>query len=213
MSQRIDLYRDDLRPREPNAEFRRNLLLVASAFVLMMLWGAFAQWRDSSSARRLAGLTAEQESLQAEMTAATDQLSQRKPDPALTAALVAAQANVDGRRWLVAQLEAAGEQPVSFAAALEGLGRQRVEPLWLTRIHLGAGGAELGLGGRTVNAAAVPTYLERLGRERPFAGREFTHFTIAKADQAGEPLVFEMATTCAALARGCEPERGQGGAP
>lgn len=202
--QAIDLYRDDLRPIEPSNELARNLGLIGIATVATLAWGGIAQWQASASTRELASLTAEQESLQAQMTTASEQLSARQPDAALTLALVEAQFAVDGRRWLLDELTRAGDETVPFSGVLEGLGRQRPAPLWLTRIHVADAGAALGLGGRTLDAEAVPGYLERLAVEPSLRDREFSYFGIERPIEAGEPLRFDMATGCAALAAGCE---------
>lgn len=211
-AQRIDLYRDDLRPLEPSEELPRNLALIGIAVVAMLVWGGSAQWRASMAAERLAVLNSEQAALQAQMTVASEQLAARKPDPALTLALVEAQFGVDGRRWLVEQLASAGNEVVPFSSVLEGLGRQRPAPLWLTRIHVAEAGAELGFGGRTLDADAVPGFLQGLASEAGLKDREFTHFSIERPKASGEPLQFEMATDCVALADGCEPRPTAGGA-
>jgi hypothetical protein len=205
-TQRIDLYRDDLRPFEPSDELPRNLALIGAALLAMLVWGGIAQWQASSSTDRLEALTAEQASTQTQMTEASAQLAARQPDAALTLALVEAQFAVDGRRWLVDQLSQSGDEVVPFSSVLEGLGRQRPAPLWLTRIHLAEAGAELGLGGRTLDADAVPGYLEGLSAEAGFSDREFTHFSIVRPTEAGAPLRFDMATACATLARGCKDD-------
>jgi Tfp pilus assembly protein PilN len=203
--QRIDLYRDDLRPREPSRELARNLALIGVAVFAMLVWGGIAQWQASTTTRDLAALTAEQEGLQAQMAAATEQLAARVPDAALSAALIEAQFAVDGRRWLLDELARAGDEAVPFSGVLEGLGRQRPAPLWLTRIHVADAGAHLGLGGRTLDADAVPGFLERLGAEPALKDRDFSHFRIDRPEDAGEPLRFDMATDCVALASGCAP--------
>ena len=211
--QRIDLYRDDLRPQEPSEELPRNLALIGLIGFAMLVWGGIAQWRASDSGKRLADMNAEQVSLQAQMTTASEQLAARKPDPTLTVALVEAQFGVDGRRWLVDELSRAGDEAVPFSHVLEGLGRQRPAPLWLTRIHVAEAGAELGLGGRTLDADAVPGFLQGLSTESGLKDREFTHFVIERPKDAGEPLQFDMATNCIALAAGCETRTEAEGTP
>lgn len=211
--QRIDLYRDDLRPPEPSEELPRNLALIGIAMLAMLVWGGITQWRASASAEQLAALEAEQASLQAQMTAASEQLAARKPDPALTVALVEAQFGVDGRRWLVEALSRAGDEAVPFSRLLEGLGRQRPAPLWLTRIHVAEAGEQLGLGGRTLDADAVPSFLQGLSTEDGLKDREFTHFAIERPKDAGEPLQFDMATDCVALTAGCKAESAREDAP
>jgi Tfp pilus assembly protein PilN len=212
-AQRIDLYRDDLRPLEPRNELPRNLALIGLALVAMLVWGGVVQWQASTSERRVAALSAEQESTQAAMATASAQLAARRPDAALTLALVEAQFAVDGRRWLVGELSRAGDEAVRFSGVLEGLGRRRPAPLWLTRIHIAESGAELGLGGRTLDAEAVPRYLEGLASEAGFSEREFTFFSIERPAEAGEPLAFDMATDYAASAMGCSADPAKKDAP
>ncbi|HAI59928.1 MAG TPA: hypothetical protein DCM32_08650 [Xanthomonadaceae bacterium] len=204
MSQRIDLYRDDLRPHAPSGELRRNLVLIGVMVAALLVWGGLSQWSAATRGAELERLSAEQAALQASMATATEQLSQRAPDPALTAALVEAQFAVDGRRWLADQLQGVGDGSTTFSAVLEGLGRQRPEPLWLTRIHIDQGGDDLGLAGRSLDAALVPAYLERLAREPALQGREFSHFWIERPESGVPALAFEMATHCRALAAGCD---------
>lgn len=212
-TQRIDLYRDDLRPTEPSEELPRNLALIGLATVAMLVWGGVVQWQASASKAKRAALETEQASLQAQMTTASEQLAARKPDPALTLALVEAQFGVDGRRWLVDELARAGDEVVPFSQVLEGLGRQRPAPLWLTRIHVAEAGAELGLGGRTLDADVVPTFLQGLSSEPGLRDRDFAHFAIERPEAAANPLEFEMATACVALAEGCEPTTNAEGTP
>lgn len=204
MSQRIDLYRDDLRPQEPSQELPRNLALIGIAALLMFAWAGYAQWQASASARTLAALSVEQETTQAEIATASAKLADRKPDAALTSALVQAQFAVDGRRWLVEQLDQAGDEVVPFSGVLEGLGRQRPEPLWLTRIHVAEAGAALGLGGNTLDAAALPGFLEGLSTEAALKDRDFSHFRMERPVEAGQPLRFVMATACGTLPEGCD---------
>lgn len=118
MTQRIDLFRDDLRPREPSGELPRNLAVVGAVLLALLVWGGMAQWRAASSSAELARLGEEQATLQAAMADATTQLSQRAPDPALTTALLQAQFAADGRRWLAAELARAGDEAVAFSAVL-----------------------------------------------------------------------------------------------
>lgn len=204
MNQRINLYRDELRPFTARGELRRLLAVLAGVLVLLLVWGGWTQLRATDAVATRDALQAEQIELQARSEAASQALAQRLPDPALTAALVDAQQALDARRWIEARLREAGASLVPFDAVLAGLGRQRPEPLWLTRIHLADAGARLGLGGHTLDAEAVPTFLQRLSTEPALAGRSFSRFEMGQGETPGAPLRFELATDCAALAAGCD---------
>jgi len=208
MSQRINLYRDDLRPFQARGELRRLLVLLAGVLVLLLAWGGWTQWRTAGAVAARDALRTEQTDLQARSEAAGQALARRLPDPALTAALVEAQQAVDGRRWIEARLREVDAPLLAFDAVLAGLGRQRPEPLWLTRIHLADAGARMGLGGHTLDAEAVPAFLQGLSTEPALAGRNFSRFEMGRGESPASPLVFEIATDCEALAAGCNPDSG-----
>lgn len=205
MSQRINLYRDDLRPFEARGELRRLLALLAAILVMLLAWGGLTQWRAAEAIAARDALSAEQTDLQLRSDTASQTLARRLPDPALTSALVAAQRAVDDRRWVEDRLREAGTSVVPFDAVLAGLGRQRPAPLWLTRIHIADAGARLGLGGHTLDAEAVPVFLQGLSSEPALAGRSFSRFEMGRGENPGAPLRFEFATDCEALAVGCDP--------
>jgi hypothetical protein len=48
-----------------------------------------------------------------------------------------------------------------------------------------------------------PALLQGLSTEDGLKDRDFTHFAIERPKDAGEPLQFDMATDCVALAAGC----------
>ncbi len=206
MSQRIDLYRDDLRPVESSGELPRNLVLIGLAVVAMLAWGGWSQYQAHTAEAQRDALVAEQVDLQARSEAASQALARRVPDPALTAALAAAQQAVDGRRWIDERLRESSDEVRPFSGILEGLGRQRPAPLWLTRIHVDDAGGRLGLGGRTLDAESLPAYLQALSDEPALSGQSFGQFVVGRGATPGAPLVFELATDCEALADGCAPE-------
>lgn len=205
MSQRIDLYRDDLKPVESSGELPRNLALVGVAVAAMLAWGGWTHYESSAVVAERDALVAERADLHSRSEAASQVLSQRMPDAAVTAALAAAQQAVDGRRWIDERLRDSADERRSFSGVLEGLGRQRPAALWLTRIHVGDAGARLGLGGRTLDADAVPAYLQALAGEPALSGQAFGQFLLDRGTTPTSPLMFELATDCRSLAAGCRP--------
>lgn len=217
MSQRIDLYRDDLRPSIIRGDLRRLLLLAALLLLPLLAFGAFstmALWRVQGE---LQALEAERSDLESRSTAAAAALAARGPDPTLTRLLLEAQRQLDGRRWAQDQLAVVADEEVAFSSVLESLGRQRPEPLWLTRVEIDAAGAELGLGGRVAEAEALSEFVERLSAEPAFRGRAFSEFVLRRpipGQELGTALHFDFATSCAAMPEGCDPATDDaGGSP
>jgi hypothetical protein len=60
-----------------------------------------------------------------------------------------------------------------FAEYFKALARQNVDGLWLTGLSIAAGGGDIGVAGRAVEATLLPGYLGRLTREPALQGKAF----------------------------------------
>jgi hypothetical protein len=175
----------------------RTLALAAGA-ALLLVSGA-AAW----SARRAAGLEAESSNMavqvkqeQDRLAALTREISERKPDPQLALELVKADTALKVRQELVKMLED-GElgRTEGFAEYLRAFARQTSEGLWLTGFTLGAGGNDLEITGKAVDAKMLPAYIRRLNGEGVFSGKSFAALDVravreasVKASAAAEAL-------------------------
>lgn len=68
-----------------------------------------------------------------------------------------------------------------YADSFRALARQHVDGLWLTGVSVAGAGSEIGLRGRTLDAALVPGYLARLRNETALQGKAFGSLQIAQA--------------------------------
>lgn len=98
-----------------------------------------------------------------------------------------------------------------FAEYLRAFSRQAIGGLWLTGFNIGGGG-ELEIRGRTLSPDLLPSYIQRLNRERVLAGRNIARLEMtrpapepatdkdkgaAKAARAPRFLEFTLATETA----------------
>jgi hypothetical protein len=98
-----------------------------------------------------------------------------------------------------------------FAEYLRAFSRQSIGGLWLTGFNIGGGG-ELEIRGRALSADLLPSYIQRLNRERVLAGRNIARLEMSrsalepaadkdkgagKAARAPRFLEFSMATETA----------------
>lgn len=67
-----------------------------------------------------------------------------------------------------------------FAHHFEGLARQSIQGLWITRAHFLQGGTVLDIQGKSNHPDLVPKYLQALSAENAFKGSEFNSFIIQK---------------------------------
>ncbi len=80
-----------------------------------------------------------------------------------------------------------------FSPYLSAMARQVPEGVWLTGFRIDLGRAEVGLTGRASSANRVPLYLERLGDEKVFKGRQFERFNLER-HESGQSINFDVAT-------------------
>ncbi len=81
-----------------------------------------------------------------------------------------------------------------FSAYFEGLARQHVSGLWLTKVTLHNGGTRLVLSGKTNDAELIPIYIQKLASEPAFAGLSFNVLEMSRDEDNAEIIVFNMAT-------------------
>lgn len=72
-----------------------------------------------------------------------------------------------------------------FSSQLAGLGNQHIKGLWLNHIEFNGGGAWVSLKGVTKSAAALPRYLQALGKEQAFSGLRFDLMKMGSATDTG----------------------------
>lgn len=67
-----------------------------------------------------------------------------------------------------------------FTQHFEGLARQSIQGLWITRAHFTQGGTVLDIQGKSNQPDLVPKYLQALSGENAFKGTELDSFIIQK---------------------------------
>lgn len=196
MRQQINLYQPELFDKKIPFSSRMVAMVLAGALLCAVLAGALGMWRS-------ARLAAELERLQERQMAALQRLEEvqrqyppRVPDPDLARQV---DSMLEERQARLALLEMlTGSQPGNsrgFSRYLEGLAREDLSAVWLRRIRLSAGGQQLLLEGSATRAADVPLYLQRLTRQQDYAGREFEHLQISRAEDNSQVVDFLIKTT------------------
>ncbi|MDK9703716.1 MAG: PilN domain-containing protein [Sulfuritalea sp.] len=191
MSAQINLF-------HPRFLKQRDLLTLGNvALAVIALYGVFAvagiwAWNDAATQRK-AATAAETQLREAkrDLEAVSKAAATRKPSPQLTTELENAEALLRRRGEIARLLEGGAVGSAGgFADYLRGLARQIPENLWLTGFTIGSGGNEMEIRGSTLNAAALPEYIRRLGTEKVFQGRNFAALNMNRSDlpQAGRSV-------------------------
>jgi hypothetical protein len=193
-AQQINLYPVEFR-EAPTALPAAVMLRIAGLFLMVLAilvaGAALMEWSKRRAAEFLQSGLAER---RARLAALEVEVAKHLDASGLELRLGTVQAELERKRALAALLEQGiGRNSQGFSAALLGLGRQRVEGLWLTDFAL-ADGVELALRGRAVSGALLLRYLERLGGEAAFDGSEFQTFALERDAETPGVLRFEVRT-------------------
>ncbi|MBL8481020.1 MAG: hypothetical protein JNJ60_02405 [Rhodocyclaceae bacterium] len=205
MSQNINLFDPALRPRR---DLLRAVPLAAAWFACLLLVGAAAWAAQAERGKRQDELQSARQDAERErkrFASAGALIRQLRPDAELLAELQrleqAEGALGEVARTLKRGLPGAGS---GFAPALRALAASRHESIWLTHIELAAGGAEINLAGRALDAAALPDWIGRLSAQAQFHGHSFADLSIRRPPAAPADLPAASAAPPGAGAAGTE---------
>lgn len=203
MSQQINLI-DPLLLRQRHVLGLREMLIVLAGVALLALaWAGYLAWRASATEARAAAMEARQAAAQAELDRLMAQAT--RPTSALLRQRIAtAEGQVKARETLLAALGSTLDTSSGgFSPRLVALARSATPGIWLDGFTLAADHVELRGGAR--DAATLTVYLERLGRQPPFAGMKFNTLRAAAAESAAPGAAAAQPVAPAADARPALP--------
>lgn len=196
MSQQINLYQPIFRKQQ---KVFSTLAILQIAGLVVVGFGAIygvGQYHLARLNAQIADLERQRDAASARLTQFTGQQQQQ---PARRSALLEdqlrqAQRELDHKLPLVEAMEQRHRgNTTGFSRHFAGLGRQRVNGVWLTRIVVTDGG-QVDLDGHAEQAQLVPQYLQRLSREQAFRGTEFHSLRIERSDEPAG-AAFRVSTT------------------
>ncbi len=156
-------------------------VIVAGA--LLLNWYAsqsVAELEKVAAAGKAALAKREQRLLQAKA-----QFAPRAKDPALAAQLAEAEAELKALHDVSSVLQGGAlGNTAGYAEYFRAFSRQNVSGLWLTGLSINGAGNDIGVQGRAMQAALIPSYITRLTGERVMRGKSFASLDIARPDAA-----------------------------
>jgi Tfp pilus assembly protein PilN len=178
MSQQINLFDPDLRPRRQPLD---ALTMVISFVVLLTALLGYDQYAK----RQLAGLEAQRaarDSQAKELQARVARLgAARAPDKALADDVARTEAQVRNWQQVLDRLHGTGiGNTEGHAKFLEALARQHADGVWLTEITVGESGDDFVLKGRMLRPELLGHYIDLLNREEALRGRAIGQMDVAQ---------------------------------
>lgn len=184
MSQQINLISPLLLKKRYAFGLREMGLLMGLMLVCALAWAGYLHYQASV----LAAQAKLKEARQAEAQQALDNLTiaATRPVSALLIERVEVmQAQVAQREVLLASIGNTIEQTATgFSHSLRALANGRMEGVWLNEFALSPG--YVALKGGALNAGLLTTYIDRLGKQTPFAGMQLSGMNVVLASPQGE---------------------------
>jgi len=183
MSQYINLFNPALQ-KHRDALSSRVLLSATIAAMLVVGAAAFgAQYRAIDLERQVVEGEVQLKVERDKLVSLAKSNGERKTSPKLIDELARAESLLKTRNDLIQVVESGGVGRIDgFSEQLRAFARQSMNGLWLTGFSIGAGGSELEIVGRTLNAELLPTYIRRLNSEQAFQGKSFAMLDVTRVE-------------------------------
>jgi MSHA biogenesis protein MshI len=167
---------------------------IAGAFLLALavatVWVTLSSW---SNGRLVSRLEDELSRRQAAAAALEERLAAHLDTQALDARRDALSAELGSKQRILSMLT---DQRVSnergFSANLLGVSRRWIEGVWLRGFEFDEGGQVVSIRGSALRAELIPRFLQRLGEEPAYQGKEFHTFVLRRSEGDIRAIDFEV---------------------
>jgi Tfp pilus assembly protein PilN len=177
--QQINLYTEAFRPQKVVLSLAQILLITSCTIIVVVVATLFLNANLAKLEKRSQHEKLRIDKLSSQLVILEEKAKLLRQDDSLMAANQRLSKKLGARRQMIEMLDSVVvKDDEGFSNILLSLARQKTEGLWLTNIQLGASGKNMTIEGTTLNANAVPAYLQNLRQENGFIGRAFTLFNL-----------------------------------
>ena len=190
-SQQVNLYTEQFRPRVVVLPLKQILMLCVFLVAILSVLGIWLSSEAQEQELQALAQIAKAEELQSKIEALAYKVGLLKQDESLLRHNRKLSAQIKAREQMLSSLgSVAVRDSIGFSPYLIGLARQKLDQLWLRRIHIADAGNSLWLEGSTRKASLVPSYLQALNAEDIFAGHAFSVFELLVQEEGVATIDF-----------------------
>lgn len=203
MSQQINLFNPNFLAQKKVFSAKAMAEALGALLFGCIALGVYGQHNSSVLAQEAAAGAAQLAQKQARLDKVAIEYAPRQKSKTLELEL----AGLDAKSVVLREAASAIEKGelgnrTGYAGAFKALARQSMSGLWLTGVQIEGRGTRMGLQGRALDAALVPAYLGRLGREPLLQGKSFASMRIGQPKTSKENntafVEFSVGTAAAA---------------
>lgn len=180
--QQINLFNPAFQPQKQILTAAQVALAAGTVIAGVAVLAVLAKMETAQLQQQANAGLAQLEQRQARLATVNTEFAPRKKDPTIEAQVADVERQLAAMRHISGALQRGELGDTSgFAGYFKALARQSAQGLWLTGVTVGAGGAQIGIKGRTLDPAMVPGYLNRLTHEPLMQGKSFASLQIGEA--------------------------------
>jgi len=195
INQQINLFQPIFRKERKLLSFRILAQACAAVLVVLTLMYGWSMQQTQQMETDLAQLKKQQTQFSTQLAEVSVRLAGMKTDTAPQLALANLEQELTARQKVVAALRQVKDSYThGVSNYLESFSRQAPKGVWLTGFTVQAGGEGLVIRGRSLQAALVPTFLQRLSSEDALKGTEFGLLQIQREKPSARFVDFTVYT-------------------
>jgi len=127
---------------------------------------------------------------QARLVSVTKEFSLRRSGQLLQDELKQVEAQAKGQEAVLAMLKSGAiGNTEGYSEYMRAFARETVNGLWLTGFNITGDGTQMSMSGAVVNPQLVPSYIQRLGKEKVMHGKTFSTLQMRQPKKDGDRVV------------------------
>lgn len=195
MHQQVNLYRPELRHQsKPFSAVFLLILVLATACATGAITG-YSHWQLGRAEALQASIESGLAAQRARNARMQTMLARINADDSLEQQIAEGRKEIAAMRRVLDYLERIQQRPRhEFSDYLGALARRPVQGLWLTRVGIQGDARELELSGSALEPALLPRFIDAIGQEDVYRGREFRNLRISREEPDSGPVVFRLST-------------------
>ena len=195
MKQQINLYQEQFQLKRVVLPANEMFALLGIGVIVLVIASLLMHVAKINMTRIQADLVRQSQSLNANNEKLRIKVSEHQVAPDLQKSVADANRKLLARKRVLDWVRRSqSEERIRFSALLEGLGRRRINGLWLSEVSIDQKGGSMQLQGNVLNPELVPLFLADLKKEKAFTGTEFRKIKIEQQNPDNRLLQFLLTT-------------------
>ena len=204
MSQQINLFNPIFMTQKKYFSVVTMLQALGLIVLGSAVFYAYAVYQVAQLSKQASEMTRRYATEQTRLANFTNEFSLQRSQQMLDEELKRLEAEVQAQEMVLATLKSGViGNTEGYSEYMRAFARQSINGLWITAFDIVGDGAQMSLSGGVVNPQLVPSYIQRLGKEKIMHGKTFSTLQMQQPKKDGERAVpryveFSLRSTAAA---------------